>query len=261
MKPHAYDFKLTKNIKMIEETKKSIQSILTQRVSSPFYGTLIISWLIWNWKIIYLTLFISEKKINDSKIDFIIANYSETCNLVWYPLISTILLLTVIPFITNGAYWLDLLFDNWRVNKKNNIEMKQLLTIEQSINLREQIVNMEKRFETLLADKNIEIEQLKLIINNNKSENFLEFKDDSNKDNESLALKIKGNEKLQKARSIIDHYILGGFVGLLNAEGITPEILSFFVSNELIEATDKKTFKWTSKGVQINKIISNDKFN
>jgi hypothetical protein len=31
---------------MIEETKKSIQSILSQRISSPFYGTLVISWLL-----------------------------------------------------------------------------------------------------------------------------------------------------------------------------------------------------------------------
>jgi hypothetical protein len=248
---------------MIKETKKSIQSILTQRVSSPFYGTLVISWLIWNWKIIYLTFFISEKKITNSKIDFIVSNYSETCNLIWFPLLSTILLLTIIPFITNGAYWLDLIFDNWRVNKKNNIEMKQLLTIEQSISLREQIVNMEKRFETLLADKNTEIEQLKLVINNNGNnvEKNIKITDDDLANNKSLASKIAGNEKLKNARSIIDHFILGEYTGLINADGISPEILSFFISNELMEATDKKTFKWTSKGVQINRIISNEKFN
>lgn len=248
---------------MIEETKKLIQSILSQRVSSPFYGTLIISWLIWNWKIIYLTLFISEKKITDSKIDFIVSNYSKTCNLVWFPLLSTIILLTLIPFITNGAYWLDLLFDNWRVNKKHTIERKQLLTIEQSINLREQIVNMEKRFESILTDKNTEIEQLKLVINkSNETDKPIEVKEnDSNSDNQSLVSKITGNEKLRSAHSTIDRYILGGYTGLINAEEITPEILSFFVSNELIEATDKKTFKWTLKGLQLNKIISNKTFN
>jgi hypothetical protein len=67
---------------MIEETKKSIQSILYQRVSSPFYGTSIVSWLIWNWKVIYLTIFVSEKIIKKSKIDFIVDNYSEINHLV-----------------------------------------------------------------------------------------------------------------------------------------------------------------------------------
>jgi hypothetical protein len=252
---------------MIEETKKSIQSILSQRVSSPFYGTLIISWLIWNWKIIYLTLFISEKKITESKIDFIVTNYSETTYLLWFPLLSTIILLTIVPFITNGAYWLDLVFNNWRENTKNTIERKQLLTIEQSIVLREQIVNMEKRFDSLLADKNSEIEQMKLIINNyNKTGNLNGIKRDIQNDNtnneiQNLINKIKENEQLRTAFKIIDNHILGGYTGLIKVPGITPDILSFYVSNELIESLDQRTYKWTNKGKQINKIISNETFN
>ena len=35
------------------DVKKSLNSIINERISSPFYGTLILSWLIWNWK--YLT--------------------------------------------------------------------------------------------------------------------------------------------------------------------------------------------------------------
>lgn len=252
---------------MIEETKKSIQSIFYQRVSSPFYGTLITSWIIWNWKIIYLTLFISEKKITESKIDYIVSNYSESNNLVWLPLLSTILLLTIVPFITNGAYWLDLMFNNWRESKKNTIERKQLLTIEQSINLREQIVNMEARFESLLADKNSEIEQMKLVINlNKKTDNLNEVTKDIQNDNtndeiQNLVKKIKENEQLKTAFKIIDSYVLGGYTGLIKAQGITQEILSFYVSNELIDSFDQRIYKWTNKGKLVNKIISNETFN
>jgi hypothetical protein len=47
---------------MQSEIKKSINSILFERLTSPLYGTLIISWLIWNWKIIYLTLFVDSEE-------------------------------------------------------------------------------------------------------------------------------------------------------------------------------------------------------
>lgn len=254
---------------MIQETKKSIQDILTQRVSSPFYGTLIISWFIWNWKIIYLTFFVSENKITENKIDFIVSNYSNIYHLVWLPLLSTIIISTIIPFLTNGAFWLDLTFEKWRIDKKNTIEKKQLLSIEQSINLREQILNMETRFESLVSDKNTEINQLKLIIteleNNNKNtevtiENILPDNERNHtKEIELLAEKIKNNEKLKKANGIINYYILGSYTGLVTAEGLPTQVLSFFQSNGLIE-NDGKSFKWTEKGKEINKIISDSEF-
>lgn len=253
---------------MLEESKKSIQNILNQRISSPFYGTLIVSWLLWNWKIIYLTIFVSEQKITSNKIDFIIANYNNVYHLIWLPLLSTFLILTLIPFLTNGAFWLDLKFEQWRIEQKNTIEKKQLLSIEQSISLREQILSMETRFETLLSDKNAEINQLKLLINElekaNKN-NEITIEDIvpiTNKNNESdaLAAKILGNSKLKKANETINYHILGNFSGLVNADGISTEILSFYQSNNLIERSGA-SFIWTDKGKEVNKIISAEAFN
>ena len=88
---------------MIDELKKSLSAILYERTTSPFYGTLLISWLIWNWKIVYLTVFISESSINTDKINYIVSNFNDIHCLLIYPLISTIVLLTVVPFISNGA--------------------------------------------------------------------------------------------------------------------------------------------------------------
>ncbi len=146
---------------MIDEIKKSINSILYERVSSPFYGTLIVSWLIINWRISYLTIFVDQDKLDKNKIDFIIENYYSINSLIILPVISTLVLLTVIPFLTNGAYWLDLKFKTWRVNKKNQIEGKQLLTLEQSIILRTEMREMEDSFDKLLDRKNEEIKTLK----------------------------------------------------------------------------------------------------
>jgi len=255
---------------MLEESKKSIQNILNQRISSPFYGTLIVSWLLWNWKIIYLTIFVSEQKILSNKIDFIIANYNNVYHLIWLPLLSTLLILTLIPFLTNGAFWLDLKFEQWRVEQKNTIEKKQLLSIEQSISLREQILNMETRFETLLSDKNAEINQLKLLItelekgNKNTEITIEDIVPLTNKNNEIdeieiLATKILGNQKLKNANSVINQYILGSYSNLVSADGVSTEILSFYQSNGLIDKSGS-VFKWTDKGKEVNKIISSKAF-
>ncbi|MCP4460990.1 MAG: hypothetical protein GY816_23665 [Cytophagales bacterium] len=55
------------DIGIFDETRKSINSALYERVSSPLYGTLIISWLVWNWEIVYLTFFVNESRIEMTK--------------------------------------------------------------------------------------------------------------------------------------------------------------------------------------------------
>lgn len=252
---------------MLEESKKSIQSILNQRINSPFYGTLIISWAIWNWKIIYLTFVISEKKLETNKIDYIVSNYSEFNHLIWFPLLSTLIILTILPFITNASFWLDLKFDKWRIDKKNEVEKKQLLTLEQSISIREELVSMENRFDTLLSNKNAEIEQLKLLVN--KLENDISSKENVNvntsennqfKELESIANKILTNEKLRLAHKTIKQYIQGGYSQLVKAESITPDILDFFDSNRLTQKNEKGIYIWTSKGMDVNKLITDQEF-
>ena len=90
---------------MISELTKSINSILYERVTSPLYGALFFSWSLWNWKIVYLTIFVSAESIEGTKIDYISNNYNDIHFLLTYPVISTLLLLTIVPFLTNASYW------------------------------------------------------------------------------------------------------------------------------------------------------------
>lgn len=112
------------------EITKSLKKILDERISSPFYGSLIVSWLLWNWKIPYVTFFIDQTKLNINKIDYIITNCNHHLNLWIGPLISTAFIILVIPYLTNGAYLITLKFDTWRINMKNaaEIKRKQLIT-------------------------------------------------------------------------------------------------------------------------------------
>jgi hypothetical protein len=179
---------------MTEEIKKSISAILYERTTSPLFGTFIFSWLLWNWKIPYLSFFVSENKLKINKIDYIISNYNDCHYLVTYPLISTFILLTIIPFLSNGAYWLSINFENWKLKHKNLIESKQLLTVEQSIELREQILKQEERFSKLVQDKNLEIESLKKQIESDKTVVKVdETTNNSNSELEKLAERIKNN--------------------------------------------------------------------
>ena len=121
---------------MIDEFKKSLNSTLYERVTSPLYGALIASWIVWNWKILYLTFFVSPDEIESNKLDYISNNLLDINNLIYLPLFSTVVILTVIPYIGNAAYWVSLHFKKWRVDKRNSIEEKRLLTLEQSNGIR-----------------------------------------------------------------------------------------------------------------------------
>ncbi|MDY7395235.1 hypothetical protein UMM65_08270 [Aureibaculum sp. 2210JD6-5] len=149
---------------MISEFRKSINAILFERVTSPLFGTFFATWMIWNWKIIYLTLFISESEIDQNKLEYITNNLWEFKLLVTYPIVSTIILITIIPFISNGAFWVSLNFKNWRSNQKLKIEKKQLISLEQAISLRRELREKEIDFEKILENKTKEITTLQSMI-------------------------------------------------------------------------------------------------
>lgn len=244
----------------MEEIKKSFKSILYERTTSPFYGTFIISWLIWNWKIIYVTLFVSEKIIKTDKLSYIINNHLiDKLNLILWPIISTIVLLTVFPFISNGAYWLKLKFDKWKKEKKNELELKKLLTLEQSIELREQISNQEERFEKILSDKNLRIEQLELLLSETKSDNYSDpnIIDSGNINNELIELseKIKSNEVSQKQYNGLVHYIQTGYQ--VSIENVPTSFLALMESNDVIKSIGNRVYGWGEHGKEFHKLMTN----
>lgn len=174
----------------MSEFSDSFKKIFEERISSPFYGSLIISWLLWNWRIPYVTFFVDQDKLGTvertingvltnvyitNKIDYIIYKCSNLHHLITFPLISTAVILLLMPFITNGAYWITLIFDKWRVDKKNVVEKKRLLSLEESLRITTEMLTQKEEFADILKSKNDEIlslkNQLEVVIKENKPQN------------------------------------------------------------------------------------------
>lgn len=146
---------------MLEEFKKSIQSVLYERISSPFSGAFVLSWLVWNWKLIYYIITVESKIPFDTRVQFIQSNYIIWEVTLLYPVLSAAFFVIFYPFITTGAMYIWLKHKKWQNEIRDEIEKKQLLTFEQSTELRFQIRSQAEKFEKMLQEKDEEIKLLK----------------------------------------------------------------------------------------------------
>ncbi|WP_111308932.1 hypothetical protein [Confluentibacter sediminis] len=96
----------------MEETTESLKDAIKERVSNPFIGKLLLAWIIWNWKITYVTFFVSEERLSVNRLDFVskylnphsIFNF---LNIYFVPLLITAFLIWVAPWISNVVYYVS----------------------------------------------------------------------------------------------------------------------------------------------------------
>lgn len=265
---------------MISELRTSVASILYERTSSPLFGAFSLSWLAWNWKIPYVTFFVSEHQLLTTKIEWITSNGGSLNTLLWYPLLSTVFLVLIVPFLSNGAYWVSIRFNKWRLDARHSIEKKTMLTLEQSLALREEILDSEKRLERLLEGKNKELKDLTEKIAHLESEkkfypplpptpttpqsiaptptppggshiNDRAGADDSKIDD--LVRRIRETPELKVAFEIATKYIQGGWSGLVSADNVSSKALAFLEANEIIASEKGSTYKFTAFGKKVTK--------
>ncbi|MGC4023396.1 MAG: hypothetical protein QM734_16325 [Cyclobacteriaceae bacterium] len=136
----------------------SFERLIKDRVTSPLFSTFIVSWMLCNWKIFYLTLFIDSNKIYPSnKIEFISTNYLDWLNGLVYPLVSTAFLLFVIPFGEKYVYRTYLYFKKGRQRDREKSEADTLLTIEESAAIRLEILDQTDTHRRQLSKKDDDI--------------------------------------------------------------------------------------------------------
>jgi predicted nuclease with TOPRIM domain len=178
-------------------------------------------------------------------------------------LISTALLITLFPFITNDAFFLHIKFNKWKLDQKNALEMNTLLTLEQSIQLREDLLKAEERMEGFLERKNQEIKELTMKVAQlsaanpplkNESVEMGQRKDQSDDDLvDQLATKINNSDELKKSFDVTVMYIQGGYSNLLGADNVTSKAIAYFESNNIIKSAGEGKYVFTDIGREILK--------
>lgn len=237
---------------MIEELKKSVSGILCERISSPLYGAFILCWLLWNWKIPYATFFESSDMLGSNKIDFISGQLSNLSISVWFPVFSTIIVIVFLPFIANGAFWISMKFDNWKRNKKNEIERKQLLTLEQSIEIREEMQKQSENFAKMLEGKNKEIDLLKATNEALHGNDIMPAVMPVGADYRTDADKYSHDYEEIYNKDIFTSNIMKIAQHIQNDESlkaILPDVISFFIANNIIEKKENSyLYLFTERG-------------
>ncbi len=146
---------------MLNDLRKSIHLILNERITSPLSGTVIFSWLAWNWRPVYYLVFSDYISITD-RFKYIDEHYRTFEFNVLYPFLSTVFIIIVYPLFTSGALWVWLKYRAHQNGIKNKIEGAELLTVAQSRQMRMLIIEAESRFDSALKAKELEINGLKI---------------------------------------------------------------------------------------------------
>jgi hypothetical protein len=234
-----------RKVNPMSDLTTSLKEIFNERISSPFYGSLIVSWLLWNWKILYVTFFIDQSRLGDAtnKIDYILKHCDSPWYLAVFPLLSTAVIVLLMPYVTNGSSWVTERFDTWRINKKNEVQGKRLLTVEESLQLRIEIQNQEEKYSSIIVKKDSEILTLKqeiTLLSKPKVSSTLTNK------KVTLAEEFKvflDNDKVSKYMEQVAEQIRTSY-GLQN---IPKEVLNYYEGYDIIEPSGS-FYRLTEKG-------------
>jgi hypothetical protein len=146
---------------MWPSVEKSFTDVLKERASSPFYGSFIISWLIWNWKIVYLTIFIDQDLIAPvTKIQYIEQHYSWWVFVILLPLLSTFFLIAIVPYLANLCYRIYLHFEGKRRALWEDSEKDRTISKDLYFELKEQFLTAQSKFNDEILNRETKIKVL-----------------------------------------------------------------------------------------------------
>ena len=138
---------------MIDILQKSVKSSVEDRLRSPLFGAFILSWVTWNWKIFYSTFFVETERLGSGRIYYIEKLLNDTGNSIVGPLLSTIVIIVVLPFLKIGAYWVEEKFKIWRNEIAKEFSDKQWIPPDRANKLRNDLKILEDQNEVII-DKN-----------------------------------------------------------------------------------------------------------
>jgi len=199
----------------MEEFHQSVKATLYERAKKPFTGTFILAWIACNWKLLVAILFINEKYLSGTRIDYIESlDLLKSTNLVWEPLGVTVAAIVLFGILNILASLLMLQFKNFQfthVDKRTKVDaasygrlLKTLKNIEDK--WAKEIETLNKNRADLMKTNNEFITKYNALFESASElqENF------ARSEQQSKTLETQSNiykEALKKASELLDRYI------------------------------------------------------
>lgn len=202
---------------MFDDFMKSVRLVLSERIANPLSGAFILSWLVWNWRLLYFFFSADANTSFDTRVSLVSFRYiSWEYNLI-YPLLSAAFLVVVYPLLTTEATRIWLRYKKRLTDIKNKIEETQLLSVEQSRDLRLEIRKEQERTkkalegkdeELKIAEKVLEELQKQLETTQRDLNGFRIEKAELQKQNETLQSQIAQSlkEAIEKEKDFVRRY-------------------------------------------------------
>ncbi len=185
----------------MEESTNSLKDALKERLSNPFLGKLLLAWIICNWKITYVTFFVSEEKLTINRLDYISdylnrKDFFGILEIYVAPLLITASLIWIVPHLSDIAFNVSEKF-----RKKKALKIKQ--TDEEISNSREILIqNLNDRIKSN-EDKNEELTLLAKYLN---EERINEDKNDFSELMNQLKSLKRNKNKIERIYLLIEVY-------------------------------------------------------
>jgi hypothetical protein len=253
---------------MLDDLKKSLHLVLNERITSPFSGAFLFSWIIWNWRLFYYLLMEDTSVKIIERLSYADEHFINLSANLFKPFLSAVVLVVIYPFITTGALWFWLRFKKWQADLRNKIEGQQLLTLQQSIAIRLEIQSQQDKFDKILQSKEAELKLQEMeIVNLKQKLNHPVSQDPIKAATEEVGQMLIDAKELEEIRNIINkdvfkkHFptvlriIQGGYP--LRHASIPSEFLAYLEGNNFIVKTGSSgQYEFTQMGKLLAKEFS-----
>lgn len=133
----------------MEEFGTSLKAALYERSKSPFYGAFIISWCIWNWRLLYYLITCDSNLSFDRRICYISSNYVDIYHNLWHPLWSAAVVFVGGNVLTIIFRIIQIQLANFR---KENVEKLEMLSKDEVAEAKKGLIDYENRISTSSVD-------------------------------------------------------------------------------------------------------------
>lgn len=236
---------------MLEDTLNSIKAHIYDRTVSPLMGSIVVSWLAWNYKL-PLLLFSKEPILEKFRIINEVlysTNQDVYLNGCLYPLVTAGAYLFLYPFPAEYVYKFTRTKQKNMSDIKKKIEGETLLTVDESRRIHRAIDEAKEKHLAEIDSKNAEIKRLQDdIVELRKDNKTVEIQETAA---EAYDYKVKPEEELLLERLTKNGLTKSGIIGFFDADMDNNTVMYHIgnlENNGLIELDNNDVYQITYEG-------------